>query len=157
MAIIIGIIVLIVIIWLFVAFPEVMVFILFAIVVVLFLLWANNKKNAELENAELAKVWLSVSYDLVACTKKFPLRITTSNKTENAIHKVTFGLTGHREGYSSKIYDTVLSSDKIVKSAQTWSQCWAVPKRDRYQYSGHVPPSNEIVWTIKLYDVEFRR
>jgi len=102
-----------------------------------------------------------VSYDLERCSSDFPLFIGIVNGSDRTLEAVSFGIEGHRTGYSEPLYDSGYlgySSDRIIASNDGWANCWTLP-RQAYGASDQIiamNPPDTLTWSAKNPSPRFR-
>lgn len=76
------------------------------------------------------KVKIFVTYNATACSPEYPLSIIIINNSGKTLNKAEWRLGAYRTGYSSNLigYGNDYSSDKIIKSGESWSACYNIPK-----------------------------
>jgi hypothetical protein len=108
---------------------------------------------------------MSAVFDLEACPKSHPLLITVKNETGSTVEKVSFSITGKRDGFSTPVYESVrygsgarrFETDKIFEPNSVYTICWVAPPlragspvsdKDRF-------PAETMVWTIPFVRPQF--
>lgn len=115
----------------------------------------------QLAKQKASKVEGTVAYDLERCSPEFPLFIGIVNSSDDTVEKVSFGIEGHREGYSDALYDSGYlgySSDRIIAGGEGWANCWTLP-RQAYGVSEQrvsLNPPETLVWAVKNIRSTFR-
>ena len=143
------------------AFPRTMVglLVLCGVAIGGFLLWTKIENDERARKR--ASVTVTVSYDLDRCSPEYPLFVQIQNRSDNTVEKVSFGIEGHRSGFSDAIYDSGYlgySSDRIIASGNSWANCWTIPRKAYGASEQRVAlnPPETLVWTVKNTSPTFR-
>lgn len=117
-----------------------------------FLLW--TKLDSDKRARETAAISITVTYDLERCSPEYPLFVGIVNASDNTLEAVSFGIEGHRTGYSEPLYDSGYlgySSDRIIASGDGWANCWTLPRQayGAAEQSIALNPPSTLVWTAK--------
>jgi hypothetical protein len=143
------------------AFPRAMVglLVLCGLAIGGWLLW--TKLDTDKRARERATVSVTVAYDLERCSPEYPLFVGILNDSDNTIEAVSFGIEGHRAGYSEPLYDSGYlgySSDRIIVRGDSWASCWSLPRQayGASEQSIALNPPNTLVWTAKNTSPRFR-
>jgi hypothetical protein len=95
-------------------------------------IWGYSTYETRQRETLLAKIETLISYDPVKCSAEYPLLIGFVNRTDRSITKMSFEVSGFREGYSDPVYKTPYasySSDFIIKPGEGSGFCWRVPDK----------------------------
>lgn len=136
------------------AFPRAMggLIVLCGLVIGGFLLWEKLERDNRAR--ESAAISIIVSYDLERCSSDFPLFVGVVNGSDRTLEAVSFGIEGHRTGFSRAVYDSGYlgySSDRIVSSGDGWGNCWSLPRQayDVSEQTLSLNPPSTLTWSAK--------
>jgi len=119
----------------------------------------------EMENDERARkratISITVTHDLERCSSDYPLFVRILNSSDDTVERVSFGIEGHRAGYSDPLYNSGYlgySSDRIISSGDGWANCWTLPRQEFGASEKRIAlnPPETLVWTVKNAYPTFR-
>jgi hypothetical protein len=98
------------------------------------LIWLSSvedEKRWQAEQAELAKVVITASYDAANCTGEKPLHVFIENRSSKTVNAIRWGLEAYVPRHSTNVVDILTDdykSDAILKPNQFASYCYPPPK-----------------------------
>jgi hypothetical protein len=98
------------------------------------LIWLSSvedEQRRQAEQAELAKVVVTASYDAANCTGEKPLHVFIENRSSKTVNAVSWELEAYVPRHSTNVADILTQdykSDVILKPNQFVSYCYPPPK-----------------------------
>ena len=96
----------------------------------------TQEPEKTLEEEKIISVEISVSYDSSKCSEEYPLFVTIKNIGDRTVRSVFYNIAGYRKGYSTNVLETLYgrrySSDKILKSGESYTQCVKIFLQTQY-------------------------
>jgi hypothetical protein len=142
-------------------FPRAMggLIVLCGLVIGGFLLWTKLESDSRAREREAVSI--TATYDIARCSPEYPLLISIGNGSSKTIEAISFGIEGHRTGYSAPLYDSGYagySSDRIITRGSSWVTCWSLPRQvyGVSEQSVDLNPPNTLIWSAKNQSPRFR-
>ena len=131
-----------------------------------FFLWIKiqsdeREKRSDEREKRRASVAVIVDYDLDRCSSDYPLFVGVVNRSDSTIEKLSFGIEGHRTGYSDPLYSSGYlgyTTDRIIASGDGWGSCWTLPKEasQAARRTLDLNPPENLIWSIQHISPTFR-
>ena len=86
--------------------------------------WQRDRLAAQIETI--------IRFDVKMCSAEYPLFVGFVNHSASTVEKVSFQVSGYRDGYSDPLYRTPYASyttDYIMPSEKGGGSCWRVPEK----------------------------